>query len=66
FYEQYALSQGCPYLRMDTNEKNIRARAMYKKLGFEEIGIVPCDFNGIPGIGLVLFEKKLNYDENKL
>lgn len=59
FYESYALSNGCPYLRIDTNEKNIRARAMYKKLGFSEIDIIPCDFNGIKGIGLVLLEKKL-------
>ncbi len=62
FYEQYALSNGCPYLRIDTNEKNTRARAMYKKLGFEEIDIIPCNFNGIKGIGLVLLEKKLSYD----
>ena len=34
FYEQYALSNGCPYLRIDTNERNARARAMYKKLGY--------------------------------
>ena len=59
FYENYALSQNCPYLRIDTNEKNTRARAMYKKLGYEEIGIVPCVFNGIEGVGLVLLEKKL-------
>lgn len=59
FYESYAAAEGCPYLRMDTNEKNTRARAMYKKLGFEEIGIIPCDFNGIKGIGLVLLEKKV-------
>lgn len=59
FYEQHALSQSCPYLRIDTNEKNARARAMYKKLGYEEIGIVPCVFNGIEGVGLVLLEKKL-------
>ncbi len=59
FYEKYALSNGCPYLRIDTNEKNTRAREMYKKLGFREIDIIPCDFNGIKGIGLVLLEKKL-------
>lgn len=59
FYEEYALSHNCHYLRIDTNEKNARARAMYKKLGYEEIGIVPCVFNGIEGIHLVLLEKKL-------
>ena len=28
-----------------------------KKLGYEEIGIIPCDFNGIPGFQMVLLEK---------
>ncbi len=60
FYEKYAASNDCPYLRMDTNAKNERARAMYKKLGYNEIGIVPCVFNGIPKVGLVLLEKKLD------
>lgn len=60
FYEQYALENGCPYLRMDTNAVNQNARAMYKKLGFAEPDIVPCTFNGIPGVQLVLLEKKLN------
>lgn len=59
FYEQYALQNGCPYLRMDTNARNARARALYKSLGYSEIGIVPCLFNGIPGVELVLLEKKL-------
>lgn len=57
FYEEYALSHNCRYLRIDTNAKNARARAMYKKLGFQEIGIVPCVFNGIEGVQLVLLEK---------
>lgn len=59
FYEQYAKSHNSPYLRMDTNARNTRARAMYKKLGYEEIGIVPCVFNGIEGVQLVLLEKAL-------
>ena len=59
FYEDYAMSQNCPYLRMDTNARNTRARAMYRKLGYREIGIVPCVFNGIEGVQLVLLEKKL-------
>ena len=57
FYEKYALEQGCPELRIDTNAKNMTARAMYKKHGYAEVGIVPTDFNGIPGIQLVLLEK---------
>lgn len=59
FYEEYALSHGCLYLRMDTNERNTRARALYQKLGYREIAIVPCAFNGIQGVHLVLLEKKL-------
>ena len=59
FYEDYALGEGCPYLRMDTNERNMRARAFYKSIGYKEIGIVPCVFNGIDGVNLVLLEKKL-------
>ena len=59
FYEQYAKAHNCPCLRMDTNARNVRARAMYKKLGYEEIGIVPCAFNGIEGVQLVLLEKAL-------
>ena len=59
FYESYAKEKGCPYLRMDTNERNTTARAMYKKLGYREIGIVPCEFNGIAGVNLVLLEKKI-------
>lgn len=59
YYERYALAHGCPYLRMDTNEKNRAARAMYAKLGFAEPGIVNCTFNGIPGVRLVCLEKKL-------
>ena len=59
YYEQYALEHGCRYLRMDTNERNARARAMYRKLGYREAGIVPCIFNGIPGVNLVMLEKHL-------
>lgn len=59
FYEDYALENNCPYLRMDTNERNRRARGFYKKAGYKEIGIVPCIFNGIEGVNLVLLEKKL-------
>ena len=59
FYERYARERGCPYLRMDTNEKNAAARALYARLGYREAGIVPCEFNGIPGVRLVCLEKKL-------
>lgn len=59
FYERYALEHGCVYLRMDTNVRNQSARALYKKLGYKEVSIVPCVFNGIPGVQLVCLEKKL-------
>ncbi len=59
YYEQYALSKGCQYLRIDTNARNTAARAFYKKLGYEEIDIVPCEFNGIPDVKLVLLEKRI-------
>ena len=59
FYEKYALENGCPILRMDTNERNTAARSLYKKLGYREAGVIPCVFNGIPGVGLVCLEKNL-------
>lgn len=59
FYEKLARESGCKVLRIDTNEKNAVARAFYKKLGFREAGIVPCKFNGISGVNLVLLEKSL-------
>ena len=59
FYEQYARAHGCVCLRMDTNERNAAARSLYAGLGYQEVGIVSCDFNGIPGIRLVCLEKLL-------
>ena len=59
FYEDYAREKGCGFLRMDTNSRNARARAMYQALGYREAGIVPCVFNGIQGVELVLLEKSL-------
>lgn len=59
FYEDYSKEQGCPYLRIDTNERNTAARRLYKYLGYREAGIVPCVFNGIEGVGLVCLEKKI-------
>ncbi len=59
FYEQYALEHGWRELRLDTNAINTRARALYRKHGYREIGIVPTVFNGIPEVSLVLLEKHL-------
>ena len=60
FYEAYARAHGCPCLRIDTNERNLRARALYKRLGYREAAVMPCEFNGIPGVGLVCLEKWLS------
>lgn len=59
FYEDFAKKHGCRYLRIDTNEKNEKARKFYRKLGYKEVGIVPCVFNGIENVQLVCIEKKL-------
>lgn len=59
FYEDYAVKNGCTVLRMDTNAKNEIARKFYKKLGYREADTVPCIFNGIPDVQLVLLEKSL-------
>ena len=59
FYEKFAKQENCTALRLDTNERNTGARALYNKLGYREAGIVPCIFNGIPDVNLVLFEKRI-------
>ena len=59
FYEDYAKKNKCNFLRIDTNEKNVRARTFYKKLSYEEIACLPCNFNGLEDVNLILLEKKL-------
>lgn len=59
FYEQYALEQGCSYLRMDTSAENLGARALYRKLGYTEAGVVHSEFNGIHDMALICLEKSL-------
>ena len=39
--------------------RNVAAREMYAKMGFEEAGEVACSFNGIPGVTLMCLEKYL-------
>lgn len=60
FYENYAAQQGCSCLRMDTNERNTAARTLYQKLGYTEVSVVPCVFNGIEGVNLVCLEKPID------
>ena len=59
FYEAYAKEHGCRELRIDTNERNLIARAMYAKLGYKEICTVPTVFNGITNVRMVIMEKYL-------
>ena len=59
FYEDYARDHGWYELRIDTNERNTRARELYAGMGYEEIAVVPAVFNGIPNVNLVLLEKNL-------
>ena len=59
FYEDYARQHGCTVLRMDTNAKNAKARKLYQKLGYDEVGIINSVFNGIPDVQLVCLEKYL-------
>lgn len=59
YYEELARELGCPVLRMDTNARNAAARRLYARLGYREAGIVPCVFNGIPDVQLVLLEKRV-------
>jgi GNAT superfamily N-acetyltransferase len=57
FYEEEAAKRGCTACRIDTNERNASARRLYARLGYKEVDIVPCNFNGIPHIQLVCLEK---------
>ena len=66
FYEKYALEHKSSELRMDTNERNTRARQMYRKLGYEERGIVSGTFSGISDINLVCLEKEINANIEEL
>lgn len=59
YYEDYALRNGCIELRIDTNALNTKARTIYQKYGYTEIGIIPTVFNRIPDVQLVLLEKYL-------
>lgn len=49
----------CTVLRIDTNARNRAARALYPKLGYREADILHRDFNGIRGVDLVTFEKRV-------
>lgn len=59
FYEEFSIQSGIRYLRMDTNAKNQVARKFYNKIGYKEVGVVSCIFNGIEDVQLICLEKKL-------
>lgn len=59
FYESEAIRRGCPNLRIDTNETNLPARALYKKLGFREVSLAIGSFHGIDDLHLITLEKRL-------
>ena len=59
FYEEYARKTGCKACRMDTLEWNSVARAMYRKLGYAEVGIVNTELQGLSNVSMVLLEKYL-------
>lgn len=61
FYEALAREMGCTVLRIDTNERNARARRMYAGRGWREAGVVFCCFNGIREVRLVCLEKRLDF-----
>ncbi len=60
FYEEMARSTGCRCVRIDTNARNVRARAIYAHLGYREVSIIPTSFNGIESVQLVCLEKMLD------
>lgn len=60
FYEDYASEHGCKYLRLDTQDKNTNASALYRKLGYKEVDTVPCVFCGLRNVRLVLLEKAIH------
>ena len=60
FYERHARTQGCTVLRIDTNECNSAALALYDSSGFQRIMVHPHCFEGLPEIRLQLLEKVLS------
>lgn len=59
FYERYGRERGCLVLRMNTQVINMPALAFYKKLGFEEAGVIKRNLHGIPNVKIICLEKKL-------
>ncbi len=58
FYEDFALKNGCHYLRFDASDKNMMAMAFFLKLGYSTAGEIDITFNNVL-IHQRLFEKKI-------
>ena len=65
FCEKYTAEHGLRIIRIDTNEINTRARELYRYLGYKEAGVVPCEFNGLKDVNLVLLEKRLQISDEE-
>ena len=51
------MRMGCLPSTLSGQRLKTIARKIYLSLGYHEVGIVPCSFNGIPDIEVVLFEE---------
>ncbi len=58
FYEEYAVENGCKYLRFSTNATNYRSRNFYRKMNVTEACELEREIRGKKGYS-ILFEKKL-------
>lgn len=60
FFEDYCRNNGCEVVRLDTQEKNIRAFNLYPRLGYRLAGIRDTEFQHLPQlVHLAMFEKRL-------
>ena len=59
-----AKQAGYDQLELEVVATNTAAISLYKKLGYWEIDTVPCVFNGLPDVRLVLLEKYLGSDDD--
>ncbi|MCQ2507703.1 MAG: GNAT family N-acetyltransferase [Dorea sp.] len=61
FYEEYARELGCKVLRLDTLAMNKIAKGLYTGRGYRIAGYVTSNFYTIGLVGMICFEKKLDY-----
>lgn len=58
YFENCAALRACRCLRLDTGERNTRARRLYESLGYREAGTVPCEYDGMENVRFVCMEKR--------